>query len=79
VYQFAPTSFLGKLKTLILLKEKEKRKAWQKLLDEKVAPADAEKKYIELVDELKKKYGERTELTDAEKKEVEEAKKKGTA
>jgi hypothetical protein len=48
-------------------------------LDEKVTPADAEKKYIALVEELKKTYGERTELTDEEKKEVEEAKKKGTA
>jgi hypothetical protein len=48
-------------------------------LDEKVSPADAEKQYIELIADLKKKYGERTELTDAEKKEVEEAKQKGTS
>jgi hypothetical protein len=48
-------------------------------LDEKVSPADAEKQYIELVNELKEKYGEKTPLTDAEKKELEDAKKKGTA
>jgi hypothetical protein len=45
-------------------------------LDEKVKPADAEKKYIEVIADLKKKYGERTELTDAEKKELADAKKK---
>jgi hypothetical protein len=60
-----------------LKQEKEKRKAWQKLIDEKVTQADAEKKYVEFVEELKKKYGIRAEadLTDVEKKKLADAKK----
>lgn len=37
--------------------EKAKRRAWQKLVDEGVKWADAQKKYIALVDSLKQKYG----------------------
>jgi diazepam-binding inhibitor (GABA receptor modulating acyl-CoA-binding protein) len=58
--------------------EKEKRKAWQKLLDEKVTPEQAEARYIALVADLKEKYGEKTDLSDKEKKELEDAKAKGT-
>lgn len=54
--------------------EKEKRKAWQKLLDEGVTPADAEKKYVELVGQLKEKYGFKTDLTAEEQKKLDEAK-----
>ncbi|KAK4986108.1 acyl-CoA-binding protein (ACBP)/diazepam binding inhibitor (DBI)/endozepine (EP) [Elasticomyces elasticus] len=39
------------------LKEKAKRKAWQKLVDEGVKPADAQKQYVALVESLKKKHG----------------------
>jgi len=39
------------------LKEKAKRKAWQKLVDDKVSPQDAQKKYVELVNSLITKYG----------------------
>ncbi|KAJ9625082.1 acyl-CoA-binding protein (ACBP)/diazepam binding inhibitor (DBI)/endozepine (EP) [Taxawa tesnikishii (nom. ined.)] len=39
------------------LKEKAKRKAWQKLVDEGVEPKDAQKKYVELVNSLITKYG----------------------
>jgi len=37
--------------------EKAKRAAWQKLVDEKVSPQDAQKKYVALVESLKKKHG----------------------
>lgn len=36
---------------------KAKRKAWEKLVNEKVSPADAQKKYVALVESLKKKHG----------------------
>lgn len=49
------------------------------MLDDKVTPEKAEERYITLVGELKKKYGEKTELSDKEKAELEEAKTKGTA
>ncbi|KAK5005458.1 acyl-CoA-binding protein [Cryomyces antarcticus] len=39
------------------LKEKAKRKAWQKVVDDKVSPQDAQKKYIALVNSLKEKHG----------------------
>jgi diazepam-binding inhibitor (GABA receptor modulating acyl-CoA-binding protein) len=54
---------------------KAKRTAWQKLLDEGVTPAEADKKYVELVEELKKQLGVRDEasLTEAEKKKLAEA------
>ncbi|KAK5127760.1 hypothetical protein LTR85_004876 [Meristemomyces frigidus] len=39
------------------LKEKAKRSAWQKLVDEKVTAQDAQKRYIKLVNGLKEKYG----------------------
>jgi len=63
---------------LLAFAEKLKRKAWQKYVDEGLTPETAETKYIELADSLKEKYGERTELTDAEKKQLEEAKAKGS-
>ncbi|KAH0148646.1 hypothetical protein KCU82_g13431, partial [Aureobasidium melanogenum] len=39
------------------LKGKAKRNAWQKLVDEGVTPEDAQKKYVALVESLKKKHG----------------------
>ncbi|THY53423.1 hypothetical protein D6C90_03176 [Aureobasidium pullulans] len=39
------------------LKGKAKRNAWQKLVDEGVSPSDAQKKYVALVESLKKKHG----------------------
>ncbi|KAG9994830.1 hypothetical protein KCU78_g18240, partial [Aureobasidium melanogenum] len=36
---------------------KAKRNAWQKLVDEGVTPEDAQKKYVALVESLKKKHG----------------------
>jgi len=39
------------------LKGKAKKKAWQKIVDEGVTPAQAETKYVELVNSLKTKYG----------------------
>ncbi|KAF2721481.1 acyl-CoA-binding protein [Polychaeton citri CBS 116435] len=39
------------------LKEKAKRNAWQKLVDDGVTPALAQDKYIKLVVSLKEKYG----------------------
>lgn len=39
------------------LKEKAKRNAWQKINDEGVKPADAQKRYIALVKKLKEQYG----------------------
>ncbi|GAB7345099.1 hypothetical protein MBLNU457_3499t1 [Dothideomycetes sp. NU457] len=39
------------------MKEKAKRAAWQKLVDEKVSPQDAQKRYVHLVESLKKKHG----------------------
>lgn len=38
-------------------KEKYKFNAWQKVVDEKVTPKDAEKQYIQLVEQLKGTYG----------------------
>jgi hypothetical protein len=45
-------------------------------LDENVTPEQAEKRYIDLVAELQKKYGEKTDLSAEESKELEEAKSK---
>ncbi|RMY64579.1 hypothetical protein D0863_09708 [Hortaea werneckii] len=39
------------------LKEKAKRNAWQKLVDEKVSAEDAQQRYVKLVNDLKEKYG----------------------
>lgn len=39
------------------LKGKAKRKAWQKLVDEGLSSAQAEERYVALVEELKGKYG----------------------
>ncbi|WPG99430.1 Hypothetical protein R9X50_00224400 [Acrodontium crateriforme] len=38
-------------------KEKAKRAAWQKIVDEGVTPADAQARYVSLVNELKEKHG----------------------
>lgn len=38
-------------------KGKAKHRAWKKIVDENVTPAEAEKKYVALVEELKGKYG----------------------
>ena len=81
MFDFAVSSALGfsmKRRGPNAAQEKEKRKAWQKLLDEKVTPEQAEARYIALVADLKEKYGEKTELSDKEKKELEDAKAKGT-
>jgi acyl-CoA-binding protein len=53
--------------------EKEKRKAWQKHVDDDLTPEDAEKKYIDLVNEFKTKYGERAP-TEEEAAEIAKAK-----
>ena len=37
--------------------EKAKRAAWEKLVHDKVSPQDAQKRYVTLVDSLKKKHG----------------------
>lgn len=42
---------------LLMWQEKAKRGAWQKLVDAKVTPQDAQKRYVTLVNELKDKYG----------------------
>lgn len=39
------------------LKGKYKYKAWEKIVQEGVTPADAETKYIAFVEEMKKKHG----------------------
>ena len=36
---------------------KAKKRAWQKVVDDKVTPQGAAKKYVELVNSLKEKYG----------------------
>jgi hypothetical protein len=41
----------------LLWQGKYKYKAWEKLVNDGVTPADAEKKYIELVEEMKQKHG----------------------
>ncbi|KAI4722261.1 hypothetical protein E4T48_01412 [Aureobasidium sp. EXF-10727] len=41
----------------LLQQGKAKRNAWQKLVDEGVTPQDAQKKYVALVESLKKKHG----------------------
>jgi len=52
---------------------KEKQKAWKKHLDDGLTPQEAEKKYIELVDELKSTIGVRAP-TDKETEQLEAAK-----
>ena len=71
--QLAPDRSKATDRTLIKALSRAYR--WQKLLDEKVTPADADKKYVELVEELKAKYGVKDEasLTDAEKKKLADA------
>jgi len=39
------------------LKGKAKKRAWQKIVDEGVTPEQAETKYIELIEAMKKQYG----------------------
>ncbi|KAI9848867.1 MAG: hypothetical protein M1837_006383 [Sclerophora amabilis] len=39
------------------LKNKAKKRAWQKVVDEGVTPEQAQEQYVELVDKLKNKYG----------------------
>jgi diazepam-binding inhibitor (GABA receptor modulator, acyl-CoA-binding protein) len=39
------------------IKGKAKQKSWQKEVDAGTKPADAEKRYVELVEKLKKAYG----------------------
>jgi diazepam-binding inhibitor (GABA receptor modulator, acyl-CoA-binding protein) len=39
------------------LKGKAKQKAWQKEVDNNVSQADAEKRYVALVEKLKSTYG----------------------
>ena len=39
------------------IQEKYKFNAWQKVVDDKVTPEDAQKKYVELVEKLKGVYG----------------------
>ncbi|KAI1807208.1 acyl-CoA-binding protein [Daldinia bambusicola] len=39
------------------LKNKYKYQAWQKLVDEGVSAADAQERYVKLVETLKEKYG----------------------
>jgi diazepam-binding inhibitor (GABA receptor modulating acyl-CoA-binding protein) len=39
------------------LKNKAKKKAWQKIVDEGVTPEQAQEKYIALIEELKTSYG----------------------
>ncbi|KAL1305624.1 hypothetical protein AAFC00_007224 [Neodothiora populina] len=39
------------------LKGKAKRRAWEKLVNDKVSPQDAQKKYVALVESLKTKHG----------------------
>ncbi|KAI0844118.1 acyl-CoA-binding protein [Daldinia vernicosa] len=39
------------------LKNKYKYQAWQKVVDEGVSPADAQDRYVKLVETLKEKYG----------------------
>jgi diazepam-binding inhibitor (GABA receptor modulating acyl-CoA-binding protein) len=43
--------------TLRQIQGKAKHRAWKKVVDENVTPAEAEKKYVTLVEELKSKYG----------------------
>ena len=43
--------------TIFYKQGKAKRNAWQKLVDEGVSPSDAQKKYVALVESLKKKHG----------------------
>jgi acyl-CoA-binding protein len=47
----------GMLSAYCLAQEKAKRNAWQKIVDEGVKPADAQKRYVQLVKDLKEKHG----------------------
>lgn len=51
--------FLGEMlkKIPLLWQGKYKYKAWEKLVNDGVTPADAEKRYVELVEEMKQKHG----------------------
>lgn len=42
---------------MIDLTGKAKYNAWKKVVDEGVTPEDAQKRYVELVESLKTKYG----------------------
>lgn len=39
---------------------KAKRKAWQKVVDEGVTPEEAQKRYVELVNQLLDTYGDKS-------------------
>ncbi|MCJ1368163.1 hypothetical protein MMC16_007304 [Acarospora aff. strigata] len=45
------------------MKAKAKKRAWQKVVDEGVAPEEAQKRYIAFVDEMLNKYGDKTKDT----------------
>lgn len=40
-----------------MLQGKAKKNAWKKVVDDNLKPADAQKKYVDLVESLKKKHG----------------------
>ncbi|KAF2455113.1 acyl CoA binding protein [Lineolata rhizophorae] len=47
----------AKAPSMFDFKEKAKRRAWQDTVDSGMSPADAQKKYVALVEELKNKHG----------------------
>lgn len=52
-----PTLHHQSILTRSLAQGKAKRRAWEKLVTDKVSPQDAQKKYVTLVADLKKKHG----------------------
>ena len=42
---------------MTLLQGKAKKNAWQAVADQKITPEEAQKKYVELVEQLKAKLG----------------------
>ena len=42
---------------ICILQGKAKRGAWEKVAKEDLSPEEAQKKYVELVESLKEKYG----------------------
>ncbi|KPI43815.1 Acyl-CoA-binding- like protein [Cyphellophora attinorum] len=53
----SPPSLTGNKPTDTRAEGKAKQKAWQKEVDAKTTPADAEKRYVALVEQLKKTHG----------------------
>jgi diazepam-binding inhibitor (GABA receptor modulating acyl-CoA-binding protein) len=47
----------GKWSLLTLPQGKYKYNAWKKIVEEDVTPEDAQKRYVELIEKLKEKYG----------------------